>query len=60
MEWAAALNQVFKIGIKTHKTNGGGLLDKPAADLKRVRIKQKELQLPEPAYFFSSMVRSSM
>ena len=68
-EWAAKLNkeiaghyfnntigtlrQVLELGIKEHKGNGGGALENPAAELKRVRVKQKELQLPEPSHFKS-------
>ena len=68
-EWAAALNkdiashyfnntistlrQVLRLGIKAHKENGGDALENPADELKRVRVKQKELQLPEPSHFRS-------
>jgi integrase len=67
MEWAAKLNaqiachyynniigtlkQVLETGMKAHKANGGAPLDNPAAELKRTRVKQKELQLPEPSHF---------
>jgi len=68
-EWAAKLNkeiashyfnntigtlrQVLELGIKAHKGNGGSALENPAAELRRVRVKQKELQLPEPSQFKS-------
>jgi hypothetical protein len=43
------LKQVLQTGIKAHKANGGGILESPAAELKKTRIKQKELRLPEPS-----------
>ena len=68
-EWAAKLNkeiashyynntigtlrQVLQTGIKAHKGNGGRGLENPAAELKRVRVKQKELRLPESGHFKS-------
>jgi len=45
------LRQVLQVGIKSHKGNGGGPLENPAAEIKRVRVKQKELKLPEPTHF---------
>jgi integrase len=42
---------VLQVGIKAHKAATGKMLENPAADLKRVRVKQKELQLPEPSQF---------
>ena len=45
------LKQVLQTGIKAHKANGGGILESPAAELKKTRIKQKELRLPEPSQF---------
>jgi integrase len=66
-EWAAKLNaeiacqyynntlgtlkQVLAIGIKAYKANGAGALDNPAAEVKRARMKQKDLKLPEPIHF---------
>ena len=66
-EWAAKLNklvasqyfnnmigtfrQILQLGIKAHKGRGGGVLENPAAELKRVRVKKSDLQLPEPAHF---------
>lgn len=66
-EWAAELNkaiachyynntigtlrQVLQIGIKSHRDNGGGTLQNPAEDLKRTKVTQKELQLPEASQF---------
>ncbi|MGO9204168.1 MAG: tyrosine-type recombinase/integrase [Limisphaerales bacterium] len=47
----ATLRQVVQAGTKAHKEKGGVVLENPAAELKRVRVKQKELQLPEPAQF---------
>lgn len=66
-EWAAKLNgrischyynnaigtlkQVLQVGLKTHKENGGSALENPAFGLKKTRITQKDLQLPESAHF---------
>ena len=66
-EWAAKLNgeiashyfnntigtlrQVIDVGLKAHKKSGGTVFENPASELKRVRVKQKELQLPEPTHF---------
>lgn len=66
-EWAAKLNgeiashyfnntlgtlrQVIDLGLKTHKKNGGTIFENPAAELKRVKVKPKNLQLPEPSHF---------
>lgn len=47
----ATLRMVIDIGLKQHEKNGGDVLKNPAAELKRVRIKQKEMQLPEPTHF---------
>lgn len=47
----ATLRQVLQVGIKAYKEKGGGGLENSAAELKRVRVKQKELQLPEPSHF---------
>ena len=45
------LKQVLQVGIKAHKVNGGGTLESPAVEIKKTRIKQKELRLPEPSQF---------
>lgn len=45
------LRQVIDLGIKEHQKNGGAKLENPASELKRVKIKQKNLQLPEPSQF---------
>jgi integrase len=45
------LKQVIQSGIKAHKENGGALLENPAAVLKKTRITQKDLRLPEPSLF---------
>jgi len=45
------LKQIIEIGIKHHKEKTGQKLENPAAELKRTKIKQKELQLPEPDQF---------
>ena len=66
-EWAAALQktiachyynntigtlkQVIQTGIKIHRDKGGPPLNNPAADLERVKVKQKELELPEASLF---------
>jgi len=43
--------RVLQAGIKAHKGASGITLDNPAEELRRVRVKQKELQLPEPDQF---------
>jgi len=45
------LKQVIKVGIKKHKENKGVAFENPAAELKRTKVKQKDLQLPEPSQF---------
>ena len=45
------LKQVIQAGIKKHKQNKGIPFENPAADLKRTKVKQKELQLPESSQF---------
>jgi len=45
------LKQVIEAGIKAHKANGGTAIENPASVLKKTRIKQKELQLPEASHF---------
>ena len=45
------LKQVIQIGIKHHKEKTGEKLENSAAELKRTKIIQKELQLPEPGQF---------
>jgi integrase len=45
------LKQIILSGIKKHKEKTGVRLDNPAIELKRTKIKQEELQLPEPAQF---------
>ncbi len=45
------LRQVIDVGLKAHKANGGNVFENPAAELKRVRVKQKEMTLPEPSQF---------
>ena len=45
------LRQVIGVGIKAHKGRGGTIMENPAAELQRVRVKSKELQLPEPSQF---------
>jgi len=47
----STLRQVLKIGIKAHKENSGVVLENPALELKRTRINQKELKLPESSHF---------
>ena len=66
-EWAAKLNkdiachyynntigtlkQIIEAGLKLQKGHGGPRLENPAAELKRTRVTQKDLHLPEPAQF---------
>lgn len=45
------LRLVIDRGIKAHKDKSGVKLENPANELKRVRIKQRDLKLPEPAHF---------
>ena len=45
------LRLVIGAGIALHIESGGEDLANPAAELDRVRVKQKELQLPEPSQF---------
>jgi integrase len=45
------LRQVMDAGLKAHQKNGGTALENPAAELKRVKVKQKDLRLPEPSHF---------
>jgi integrase len=47
----ATLRQVIDIGIEEHKRNGGATFENPAQLLPRVRIRQKELKLPELGQF---------
>jgi integrase len=45
------LRQVLDAGLKAHLESGGITLQNPAAELGRVRVKQKYLRLPEPSQF---------
>jgi integrase len=45
------LRMVIDSGIKTHKGNGGASFENPALELKRARVPQTNLQLPEPSHF---------
>ena len=45
------LRLVLEAGIKAHKEKSGDVLGNPAGELRRMRIKQKNLQLPEPSHF---------
>lgn len=45
------LKQVIQAGITAHKEKSGVQLDNPASVLKKTRITQKQLQLPEPSQF---------
>jgi integrase len=47
----ATLKQVIDAGVEEHRRRGGGDQENPARQLLRVRIKQKELQLPEASRF---------
>lgn len=49
----ATLRQVIQAGIKDYEEKGGSGLKNPAVGLKRVRVQQKDLQLPEPTQFRS-------
>jgi len=45
------LKQVIQAGIRAHKQNKGVPFGNPAEDLRRTKIKQKELRLPESSQF---------
>ena len=45
------LRQILDCGIKNHIANGGEPIANPAVELKRTRVKQKHLQLPEASQF---------
>jgi len=45
------LRLVIAAGIKQHKEITGTKLENPAMELRRVRVKQKDLKLPEPRHF---------
>jgi integrase len=45
------LKQVLAAGIKAHKEKCGERLENPAEELRRTRVAQKNLQLPEPSHF---------
>ena len=45
------LRLVMACGIKAHREQTKEKLENPGMELKRVRVKQKDLQLPEPAHF---------
>ena len=45
------LRLVIAKGIKAHKEKTGIVLENPAMELRRVRVKPKDLKLPEPTHF---------
>jgi integrase len=45
------LRQIIDVGLKTHKEQGGSPLENPSTELRRTRVKQKTLSLPEPSQF---------
>ena len=45
------LRMVIGVGMKAHKEATGIILENPAMEIKRVKIKQKDLRLPESAHF---------
>jgi len=45
------LKQILQIGVKNHKDKSGVRLDNPAFELKRTKIRQKDLQLPKQSQF---------
>ena len=45
------LKQVIQAGIKEHQVKNGPKLENPAIELKRTKVKQKDLQLPETSQF---------
>jgi hypothetical protein len=53
----ATLRQVLQAGLKE---KSGAVQENPASELKRVRVKQKHLQLPESSHFKSLVVNLRM
>ena len=47
----ATLRLVIDCGLAIIKENGGSKIENPAEDLKRMKVKQKDLKLPEPSQF---------
>ena len=47
----ATLRLVIDAGLEILKERGGTRFENPVADLKRVKVKQKDLKLPEPSQF---------
>ncbi len=47
----ATLRQIVETGIEDYRRHGGKRFESPVQDLPRLRIRQKELQLPEPDQF---------
>ncbi len=47
----STLRMILKVGIKFHEKRGGKTLENPAAALSKLRVKQKELKLPESDQF---------
>jgi len=45
------LRQIIDVGLKSYKKSDGTVFENPADELKRVKVKQKHLQLPEPSNF---------
>ncbi len=45
------LRLVIDRGIRAHKEKSGIPLENPARELRRVRMKQRDMKLPEPAHF---------
>ena len=45
------LRMVIDCGLRMQKENGGDPFENPAMSLKRVKVTQKHLQLPEPSQF---------
>jgi integrase len=45
------LRLIIDRGIKVHMAKSGENMGNPAMELRRVRIKQRDLKLPEPAHF---------
>ena len=47
----ATLRLLIQTGLTMQKDQGGGVIENPAREIKRVRAKQKNLRLPEPTQF---------
>ena len=47
----ATLRLLIQTGLTMQKDQGGGVIENPAREIKRARVKPKNLRLPEPSQF---------